>query len=132
MNTNELNLGELDAWIAEHVFGYHKQQFNNGYESTACNLMVDKPFRADKFRKHGWHKDYKLVGGFPHYTADAAASDALDDKIRERCGEDGYSTYMRGNDVHMLACLTGLDAHAIHPDKKICRALFAKKLWGGE
>ena len=72
MKLNDKELRELDAWIAENVFGWHRQKFDNG--SFRHNLIVPQPFRADKYRKHGWHDDLKsIIESFPKYTTDPAA-----------------------------------------------------------
>jgi len=63
------------------------------------------------------------------FTTDAAASDALDDAILKKLkGKfDGYKTWFTGIN-HIYQCVNG-KRFAEHPDKKVCRALFAKQLF---
>lgn len=63
---------ELDAWICEHVFGWHRQKFDNGHSKS--NHLVPNKFRADKYRKHGWHDGMDLMNGFPNYSKEISSS----------------------------------------------------------
>ena len=61
----------------------------------------------------------------PHYTTDAAASDALDDAILKKLAPENLVVWFDGENYWMMS----RNADAKHPDKKICRALFAQKLF---
>lgn len=79
MNSEQMR--ELDEWLAEYVFGWHRQRFDNG--STRFNTLVPEKFRADKYRKHGWLDGNPHIQRFPRYTTDPAA--ALE--VLKKCAE---------------------------------------------
>lgn len=54
------------------------------------------------------------------------ASDALDDAILKKLNGARYATWFADKEFTMIAAEVGL---ACSPDKKMCRALFAKKLF---
>jgi len=84
-------LRELDAWIAEHVFGWHRQSFENGY--LRQNLLVENKFRADKYRRHGWHNDVEVLDTFPKFSTDPAAAM----QVLEKCIEKEPNGIVCGN-----------------------------------
>lgn len=83
---SDKELRELDAWIAEHVFEWQRQSFDNGHAKH--NLLVRDKFRTDKFVKHGWIDGNKLVETFPKYTTDPAAAMLVLEKCCEIDGMD--------------------------------------------
>lgn len=82
----ELDLRELDQWIAEHVFGWTRWNFNNGF--TQHNYLEKKgKLRANKYRKRGFKPGLELVNNFPHYSTDTVAAM----EVLKACGEkQGY------------------------------------------
>lgn len=77
-------LRELDAWIAEHVFGWSRWNFNNGY--TAHNYLDQTNGQANKYRKHGFVDGLTLLESFPKYTTDPAAAM----EVLKKCCEHPY------------------------------------------
>jgi len=118
-------LRELDAWIAEHVMGWKKigrgkilQEWKDSDGNP--HFIGDRPI-ADQDDCNCWMDMFNP-------TTDPAASDALDDKILEKLGEDGYQIWHDGKNFIMCR-RNGLEPQAKHLDKKICRALFAQRLF---
>ena len=105
-------LSEKDRWILEKIYGWKRgKPFGNGNGEWIYKGNVICTWQTA-----------------PSVTTGAAASDALDDKILEKLGEDGYQIWHDGKNFIMCR-RNGLEPHAKHPDKKICRALFCEKLW---
>jgi hypothetical protein len=65
-------------------------------------------------------------------TTDPAASDALEDKILSEMAGLKYDIYFQGNQyvIGWVLVSNGVRHSVSHPDKKICRVLFALKLFG--
>jgi hypothetical protein len=107
MNAKELR--ELEAWIAENVFEW----------SDCSNESGIPPMES------GYH-------AIKNYTTNPAASDAMDDAILQH--PQGNHRIELVNGVYYFTSTVNPNIGCEHPDKKICRALFAKKLFekGGE
>ncbi len=131
-------LREKDAWIAEHVFGakwFHCRHPESSEDrrdfivmpKDSCEFLAYKEiygegrkYKRNKIKTHWVEK----------FTTDPAASDALDDKILEklRSSGDGVTAYCDDGLIYMESRNRNW-IEAEHPDKKICRVLFAEKLW---
>jgi hypothetical protein len=101
---------ELGAWIEKEIYGGVYRRYGNG-----CGEWKFPDGTARHYTRQ--------------FTTDPATSDALDDKILEKC--KGYLTCLM-DDGKFLMRDDKCGVYAIHHDKKICRALFAKKLFGKE
>lgn len=129
MKTPIEQLREKDAWIAEHVFGWKWYLFSD----HICQLEAPSNWQE----RHGGNPvdiprdtDEKDTTSVDEYTTDPAASDALDDKILEKL-DGGYAIFRRKNgSFHMTGNRNQKFIEAEHHDKKICRVLFAEKLFG--
>lgn len=126
-HTNK-QLRELDAWIAEHVMGWKRMTWHqhfktrglpNGKELTSYWHNKDGSIAADFCGEC----DCGKVDTSFKPTTDPAASDALDDAILKKC-----ELYVVDFDEGVFRMNAG-KAAAEHPDKKICRALFARQLF---
>lgn len=108
---SEMELRELDAWIAEHVM--------NRKDAEYCT--------------DGLVPEVIIPGfGLFHPTTDPAANDAVDDAIIERLSGNLESYSVRKNaDGNFIfrAIYKGEEFVAYDLEKKICRALFAQKLF---
>ncbi len=122
MNATELRT--LDAWIAENVMGWIKRDTIHKIEGGDFAVQGDTVFIAKKANSN-FLKEF-------HPTTDPAASDALDDKILEWCFKNNKRILVWKSDAENY-CIKLVDEppfwFAIHSDKKICRAMFAKKLF---
>lgn len=106
---------ELDAWIAEHVFGYRWFAFEGGKGNRFCDLQIPSTFQE---RHGGIQCDAPLVGyerdigGVPRYSKEARpALEVLEkcfDKVglidahRVKCGEFNFcigATYVTDSEV---------------------------------
>lgn len=74
MSNEEKNNRELDAWIAEHVFGWKRWNFDNGFPETRKNYLSKDNEKQDKYRKRGFIRELPLIDNFPRYTTDASAA----------------------------------------------------------
>ena len=121
---NDMEMRELDAWIAEYVFGWNRQRFNNGH--VRHNILVPEKFRADKYRKHGWNKGVELIDNFPHYTTDPAA--AMD--VLEKCAiKSGYGLTVIPQSNGMWFACSNYANEAFGETLNIAICLLAKKLF---
>jgi len=109
MKTNVTNeLRELDCEIERIVFG-----------------RMDCKATGDCFGSIEYDSDKMPPRRF---TTDPAASDALDDAILKKLDGYAYRVHCQGGFYVMVR--VGEVPSAIHQDKKVCRALLAKQLWG--
>ncbi len=69
---------------------------------------------------------YSWLPESKHYTTNAADSDALDDKILEA---NQYAINFSSMEKKFVIWQPDGEVWATHSDKKICRAMFAKKLF---
>ena len=127
----EKELKELDAWIGEHVMGFHRMNFDNGHDQF--NYLTIQKERADKTRKHGFVEGNRMIDSFPKYTTDAAAAMRVLEKCQRRIPTvldlDGSSPRIV---ALRISDLDGL--HLIAPSATACTlslaiARFAKKLY---
>lgn len=105
MTTQELR--ELDAEIAQAVFGWTKWNFDNGYtNNNYLNVNGDKE-RANKFRKKGWIDGRQIVHLQPNYSTDpVAAMDVLKkcaEKIQSECSGKVLCFYPLAKDEWVVA-----------------------------
>lgn len=124
---------ELDAWISEHVMGWHRMTFDNGFPGAARNQLVPEKFRADQYRKHGWRDGIELLDTFPKFTTDPAAAMAVLKKCAERC--DAEICLRAGKWIVTGYCLSDvkpgqLDWDVAAPTLELAICLYAKKLFG--
>ncbi len=127
---------ELNEWIAENVMGYIWTCHNNPVAPFVNKKWLLEPnLFADLSSDGRWKKaigtEEALTGHEgaepPSFTTDPAASDALDDKILEKLGGDSYTIcFLDGQYSIFTRTVRGVISHT---DKKICRALFAHKLF---
>jgi len=119
MNTQELR--ESDAWIAVTIFSYVK--------TTVKLHPTDNRAIAGALYSPGCNGDLGQCSVVPHYTTNPADSDALEDAILKEMGRISRAllVWNFGGKIRMQAGDTGI--YAMHEDKKVCRVLFAKKLF---
>lgn len=138
-------LREIDAKVAEHIQGYRRTLNPDEHTTDAATLFWHRPPSSN-------HKESVLIGqaytsrglteeygkemfshSWTHYspTTDPASSDALDDWILEQDCTEYIAGYGEGN-FYFQTHSGGEFIDVEHPDKKICRALFALKLKGVE
>jgi hypothetical protein len=124
---------DLDAWIAEHVFGWVKMNFNNGY--TRHNYLNKTKERANRFRKHDWAYGYHYVKHEPSYTSDSAAAMEVLKKCILKCQNEltfaapaPFMWKVARLDWDSECCMELQEAETI--ELAIC--LFAKELFGKE
>lgn len=85
---------ELDAWIAEHVFGYRWFAFEGGKGNRFCDLQIPSTFQE---RHGGIQCDAPLVGyerdigGVPRYSKEARPAMEVLEKCAQKCDESGDS-----------------------------------------
>lgn len=120
MTTPEEPLRNWDAAIARCVFGW------TDIEWVKDHTELMEPARPDFLRGHAPGCD--IWQTVPHYSTDAAASDALDDMILANL-PIGYSMCYDGKLYWMDRPDQDSTESACHSDKKICRMLFAKELF---
>lgn len=122
-------LREKDAFVAEHVFNITGK---NGVKISECQAAIDR-INSDTSFPDCIAEDYQIgqaMPQFPKFCTDPAASDALDDSILKKLeGRNIESSFYNG--CHHLACeiMARKIITAEHPDKKICRVLFAEALF---
>lgn len=90
-------------------------------------VFVENPADNSLCNKCGqnvWYEMHQI----PSVTTDPAASDALDDAILKKFGYEGYSAWVSENGTYIMRSCEDHEVES-SPDKKICRALFARKLW---
>lgn len=127
-------LRELDAWIAENVFGHEVSSTWELVDTRTgiSTLSFETKSEADGFlsRYKGEGASYRKVEEVKRpeqYTTDAAASDMLDDAILRKLPV-GYSMSFSEGMFWMERPDQDSTESACHADKKICRVLFARKL----
>lgn len=103
---SDKELRGLDAWIAKHLFGRADVEFSEG------NISWDADNRIPK-----------------NYTTNPAASDELDERIIDKLGGRPLLSWNDGKSHYFESCVECETILAAHKDKKICRAIFAKKLF---
>lgn len=145
MNPTPAELRSLDAFIAERVFdgpkfglkkrGLWYRPDAKGYTDRQCEAwrLTEAEAKKHEYTRGGYEEQVRvMILDTPHYTTDPAASDALDTEIINKLGQQGYQSYVNNNGEYVM-CTQGKGGlnprFAEHPDKKICRALFAKQLW---
>lgn len=126
----------MNEWIAINVFGYvwccHKNPvgiFVNKRWLLEPSLFADLASDG-KWLKATMNEDIltNCEGvDIPDYESDPAASDALDDAILERLTGHYRITFDGIN--YRMATTDGSEISAAHNNKKICRALFAKRIF---
>lgn len=84
MSNEESNNRELDAWIAEHVFGWKRWNFDNGFPETRKNYLSKDNEKQDKYRKRGFILGLPLIDNFPRYTTDPSAAMMVLERCLER------------------------------------------------
>ncbi len=117
---NAIELRSLDAWIAENVFGWTDIEF---YKPPQPDYTEEAP---EPFWR-GVHKANLLWQSVPRYTTDPAASDALDDAILNH--PMGNHRIELVNGIYYFTSTVNPNIGCEHAEKKICRALFAQKIW---
>jgi len=118
MDMTPEQLHEKDCFIAEKVMGWKRRRF----------CLQDGEVGFFQFSHGGI--EVRLENGSRLFsfspTTDSAASDLLDEKILEKCGYESWKLKYcyRMETIGREPVLV-----AEHPDKKICRVLFAEKLF---
>lgn len=114
---------ELDAWIAEHVFGYRWFAFEGGKGNRFCDLQIPSTFQE---RHGGIQCDAPLVGyerdigGVPRYSKEARP--ALE--LLEKCaGRDTVKVWKKGE----VVTVEGSFFVSSSPTLPLSICLFAKK-----
>ena len=129
MNTQELR--ELDAWIAEHVMGFVRWNFNNQHDKF--NYLEKSKERQCNIRRKGWIDGNRLLDTFPRYSTDPAA--AMD--VLQKCCQSTAFPVQVGVKIDGFYCGENLTLNecakeAGHPTLPLAICLFAKKLFGKE
>jgi hypothetical protein len=123
----ETQLRELDAWIAEHVFGWHKIQ--TGQNHSLCSVCGNG-FGA---RHNHYYPDFhgSMSGSVPFYSTDPAAAM----QVLKRCVE--FAKRNLGHSVILTDTMNGYCVGLTIPSFKfitadtweLAIALFAKALF---
>lgn len=118
MNLTPQQLRERDAWIAEHVMGWVIYKTVDDWMNAGS--PIGRKITILEEKNHSFE--------IPHHTTDPAASDALDDAILRKLNGYAYRIYFQGG-LYVMRSLAPDGICVEHPDKKICRVLFAQKLF---
>lgn len=140
-------LREKDAFVADRVFGLKiKSAFiyssivPNEFTTSDLILALGKEKRTlikSSLKqavedgsvlvvlKGRTRRPTKYKGQFPRFCTDPTASDALDDAIFKELRGNTLCIWFRDGEY----CYHSVKISVKHPDKKICRVLFAEKLW---
>lgn len=129
---NEKEMRELDAWIAEHVMGWHKVETH--WDNKSLCSVCGKGFGAR-------HKHYvpdfhsSITGSVPRYTTDpAAAMEVLKRCAEKLCEENAVQIQYGLNTTYKWYVATVLKPNGRNiciesdtPETGLC--LFAKALF---
>lgn len=93
---SEKELRELDAWIAEHVMGWHKVK--TGDNKSLCSVCGNGFGERHKHYVPDFHSS--TTGSVPFYHSDpAAAMQVLEKCVNELCEQDQEETVSVGMEV---------------------------------
>lgn len=124
MSTKEMR--ELDAWVAENVFGWHKVR-PNLTNNSMCDNCNDKAL--SQIQKHYNESFIHVSNTLPHYTTDPSAAFEVLKKCQLKVG-----VLIRQFGDNYLVCATNNDGETLHScftsttlELAIC--MFAKQLF---
>ncbi len=131
---------ELDAWIAENVMGYRRTENPDDHTTDGATLFWHRtsgPQREVVLKgrayTHGGMTEETGKEMFSHSwtffepTTDPVASDALDDAILNH--PMGNHRIELVNGIYYFTSTVNPNIGCEYHNKKICRALFAQKLF---
>jgi hypothetical protein len=140
MSENEKR--ELDAWIAEKVFGYRlvPGMFSNKYTCCICPIGTYHRGKAVRYDEHNI-----CIGSFdaiedagmaisnyaPRYTSDPAANRELERNLLEYCSQAGCMLQLILDSKGRFHAIIGEYA-AEAETLSLALCLLAKKVYGGE